>query len=157
MKIGYPRRELTSNPSLMLARTLEAMTDRTPAILGASVLALGLMWVLVPPFPSTKVLIRSSWAALTQEFGIPQELPPEGAGRWHPAKSVVWKRSRGIAVWTLEAAWNKAPVDSGATPDMVSRCLLWEPHWWDAHFPCDAASMARVMASNNRWRGRESR
>ena len=134
---------------------LEAMTISAAVIVGAFVLVIGLAWVLVPPFPSPETLINSSLTALTGRFGPPHDLPPETPAPLRSAKSVAWTRSRVVAVWMLQADWNKAPPNPVAHPDMVSRCLRvsWAPDWLGAFLPCKAVVIGQVMASNNRWRG----
>ena len=133
------------------------MTLPATVVVGALVLVVGLVWVLVPPFPAPGTLMDRPLSALTKQLGPPRELMPQGPSPLRLGKSVAWEKSRGIAFWTLQADWTEEPVDPLRTPDMVSRCLRlkWAPEWLGVvlFLPCEAVGRARVMASNNRWRG----
>ena len=139
---------------------LEAMTRSAAVLLGAVVvLASAAVWVLVPPFPSAETLMDRPLPALVKQFGAPQEavLPSWLPTRLRPARSVEWVVSRGVAVWTLGASWNKPSTDFDVRPDSVSRCLRlrWVPEWTSVvlFLPCDFVARGSIMASNNRWRG----
>ena len=102
---------------------LEAMTGCAAVGVVVLVLAAGLIWVLVPPFPSPETLLGKPLGALATQFGPAREVASQtpAAARW--GKAVAWEKSRGVAVWTLEADWRKTPEGDSARPDMVSRCL----------------------------------
>ena len=96
----------------------------------ASMLLLGSLWVLVPPFPSPDTLVGSSLPTLKSQLGSPQwELTLKRRSDIIPAQSVLWEKSRGVATWRLGASWNDLPVDPMAHPDFVDRTLIfkWGP------------------------------
>ena len=138
---------------------LEAMTRRTSVAVGALLLLSGgLFWILVPPFPAPRSLLDSSLPALTRQFGPPRDVAMAAPMAARGGKALGWEASRGIAFWALDVYF---PVNSALRPDMVSRCLhpRWVPDWVGIalFLPCDTVAKSRVMASNNRWRGREKR
>jgi hypothetical protein len=128
-----PRRSTSSLGSMSLRSTI--------SIGAAPILLAALAWVLIPPFPSPAALMDTSFAALTAQLGRP-------AGSI-PTKFVVWQKSRGIAVWSLEAGYDTATVDATALPKYVSR-ILWV-EWTGISVPFGYAARARVMAPNNRF------
>ena len=132
------------------------MTARASILTCVLALAVGLVWILVPPFPPPRALLYSSLPSLTQRFGAPLDASAELPAELRPARAAAWKKYRGIAVWTLEAGWTRAPADATAHPDIVARCLRlrWLPEWASVvlFLPCDSVVMAQVMASNHRWR-----
>src|SRR5271154_2554373 len=67
----------------------------------AVILATLSAWVLIPPFPSPEIAVNDSFATLTEKLG-----PPVGS---IPTKFVAWQRSRGVAVWSLQAEYRSAP------------------------------------------------
>ena len=131
------------------------MTLRAVGIVGLLVVLAGLVWVLVPPFPSPETLLDKSLQALTMQLGSSVEVTLPVPAPLRGGKTIGWEKSRGIAVWELQADWTKPPADPQLPPDMVSRCLRikWAPAWVGVLLPCQAVARARVMASNNRWRG----
>jgi len=131
------------------------MTGRSVVGIAAVIVLLGLVWVLVPPFPSPNTLIDKSLPALTMQFGSSHEVTLSVPAPVHPWKTVAWEKPRGIATWQFRATWTRAPADPLAPPDMVSRCLHINgaPALADLVLPCEAIFRGRVMASNNRWRG----
>ena len=131
------------------------MTLRAVGIVGLLVAVMGLVWVLVPPFPSPGTLLDKSLQALTMQLGPSHEVAPPMPAPLRAGKTVAWLKSRGIAVWEVQADWTTPSADSLSPPDMVSRCLRlkWAPAWTGVLLPCEAVARARVMASNNRWRG----
>jgi hypothetical protein len=128
------------------------MTRRVVAIV-AALLAFGLAWVLVPPFPSPDLLLNTPLPELTKRFGVPRAAAPQQiAGSLDAVKAVAWDRSRLVATWTLQADWVRwHGRDPAAHPDSLLRCLRWAPPI-NILAPCDGAYTAQVMASNNRWR-----
>jgi len=138
---------------------LEAMTIRSTVPIGAVILLLALAWVLVPPFPSPSELIDKSRQALTTQLGSSHEVamlvPEPLRSKIRGWKTIGWEKSRGIAIWELEATWTRTPDDPLSLPDMVSRCLhlRWAPDPASFFLPCDTVMRGWVMASNNRWRG----
>ena len=146
-------RALLGGPS---TSPLAAMTGRALVGVGAAILVAGLVWILVPPFPPPATLLDIPLTALTEQFGPSRDSVEEVRAPPRSAKSVVWERSRGIAYWTLQADWSKPTIELSGPPDMVSRCLhlRWAPEWVAVLLlPCETVAKARVMASNNRWRG----
>jgi hypothetical protein len=134
---------------------LEAMTGRSALSVFAAIVVAGLVWVLVPPFPSPRELLDDSLPDLTMQLGAAHEVTLSVPAPLRSWKTVAWEKSRGIAVWELQADWSRPPVDPLSPPDMVSRCLhvRWAPALEGVVLPCEAVARARVMASNNRWRG----
>jgi hypothetical protein len=137
------------------ASPLEAMTGRSAVAIVAVIILLGLVWVLVPPFPAPADLIDKSPQALTMQLGSSHDVALAVPAPLRPWRTVAWEKSRGIAVWELQANWARAPADPLSPPDVISRCLRvsWAPAWADVVLPCEAVARGRVMASNNRWRG----
>ena len=127
-----PRRSTSSLGSVSLRATI--------SIGAALILLAALVWVLIPPFPSPALLMDISFASLTAQFGH-----PTGS---IPTKFVVWQKSRGIAVWSLEVGYDTATVDATALPQHVSR-LLWV-EWAGISASFGYVARARVMAPNNR-------
>jgi hypothetical protein len=120
------------------------MTRR--AAVGVVALALlgGLVWSLVPPFPSAGTVIVSSLPALVKTLGTPTKSAVDGSADF------VWERTRGIGVWTLRAHWSKDPAGLLEHPSVVWVCFRIKGTPERSSF-CRAN--AWVMASNNRWRG----
>ena len=87
--------------------------------MAALVLLATLAWVLIPPFPSPVELMDTS-------------------------KVAVWRKSRGIAVWSLEVGYNAAPIDPTAQPQSISRTL--RIAWADISIPYGYTAQARVIA-----------
>lgn len=80
-------------------------------------------WTLISPFPSSRVLLDEPLPALSARFGPPNGSVPTSAVPWHPAKSLAWEKSRGIAVWTLEVDWDKTSPSPTTPPAFVSQSL----------------------------------
>ena len=105
--VATPRRSTSS---------LGAMDTRTVAsVCMALAITAALAWLLTPPFPAPDALVGDSYSDLVAALG-----PPTGS---IPTKFVVWQKSRGVAIWTLEVGYGTAPSDQRATPGQVSRCL----------------------------------
>jgi hypothetical protein len=124
------------------------MTGRTAVAVSAA-LALAAMcaWMLIPPFPAPTALIDNSPSSLTSKFGPPTGSIAISPVPWHPANSVAWEKSRGVAVWSLQADWQRVSTDPMAYPDSVSRCL--RILWVNLSLQCDVVARARVMAPNH--------
>jgi hypothetical protein len=91
------------------------------------------VWVLTPPFPAPEALITRPYSDLLVALG-----PPVGS---IPTKFVAWQKSRGIAIWTLEAGYGMAPINQRATPGRVSRCLWID--WAGVSILCRRAVMGK--------------
>lgn len=111
----------------------------TISIVAALVLLATLVWVLIPPFPSPVALMDTSYASLTAKLGNPEGSIPAIA---------VWRKSRGIAVWSLEVGYNTAPIDPTAQPQSISRSL--RIAWADVSIPYGYTARARVIAPISR-------
>jgi hypothetical protein len=106
------------------------------ALIAASV------WLLTPPFPAPEALISHSYSDLVTALGA-----PTGS---IPTKFVAWQKSRGVAIWTLEAAYGETPIDHRATPGQVSRCLWID--WAGVSILCRTVVIGRVaLTPNNRF------
>jgi hypothetical protein len=92
------------------------------------------VWLLTPPFPAPDALITRSYSDLVVVLG-----PPTGS---IPNKFVSWQKSRGIAIWTLEAGYGVSPIDRRATPGQVSRCLWID--WAGVSILCRMAVVGRA-------------
>jgi hypothetical protein len=102
-------------------------------------------WVLIPPFPPPAALMDTSFAALTARLGY-----PTGS---IPTKFVVWEKSRGIAVWSLEVGYDSATVAPMELPHSVSRSLWFK--WAGVSVPYGYATRARVMARASAGAGKQ--
>jgi hypothetical protein len=92
------------------------MSLRLTISIGAALVLLAtLAWVLIPPFPSPVALMDTSFASLTAKLGHP-------AGSM-PTTYAVWRRSRGIAEWSLEVGYDTATIDPTSLPQSISRSL----------------------------------
>ena len=130
------------------------MKVRAVAALSVLALVVALTWILIPPFPTPMALIGSSLASLTAQLGSPREVTLDVPAPLRPAQSVEWSKTRVVAIWTVQADWQKAPASDSAHPDMVSRCLRprGAPEWVRIvlFLPCDTVFEGRVTVSNNR-------
>jgi hypothetical protein len=118
--------------------SLGPMLLRSTALIGAGVVFFAASaWVLIPPFPSPAGLMDLSFTYLTARLG-----PPTGS---IPTKFVVWEKSRGIAMWSLEVGFDTATVDPTALPQNISR-RLWVK-WAGLSVPYGYAVRARVSGS----------
>jgi hypothetical protein len=115
------------------------MSLRSISIGVAFVLLAASAWVLIPAFPSPAMLMDHSFTSLTARLGQP-------AGSI-ATKFVVWEKSRGIAVWSLEVGFDTATVDPTALPQSISRSLWFK--WAGVSVPYGYATRARVMAPSN--------
>ena len=112
-------------------------------------------WALAPPFPSPIALIDTPQSALLAEFGpsthrkASTDLERRLAGL---GRTLAWDRSRGIAVWSLEAYFVGHADDPTALPMSVSRCLHadWAGNALDSYLPCMGIAKTHVMAPNPR-------
>jgi hypothetical protein len=115
--------------------SLGSMSLRSTASIGAALVFLAASaWVLIPPFPSPAALMDTSFASLTARLGH-----PTGS---IPTKFVVWEKSRGIAVWSLEVGYDTVSVDPTALPHAISRSL-WVK-WAGVSVPYGYATRAGV-------------
>jgi hypothetical protein len=101
-----------------------AMSPRAWVITGfALLLGSVVIWTLIPPFPPSLLLLEEPLPLVTTKFGPPNGIAPTIAVLWHPARSLVWEKSRGIGVWILQVDWDKTLPTAAALPDSVSRTL----------------------------------
>jgi hypothetical protein len=78
--------------------------------------SLGLLsWVFIPPFPAPSALIGKPYSALVSWIGA-----STGALR---DKFVVREKSRGVAIWSLQASYDTWPIAPGAITLDARRCL----------------------------------
>jgi hypothetical protein len=96
-----------------------------------------LVWLLTPPFPAPEELITRPYSDLVTALGPPTDSIP--------TKFVAWRRTRGIAIWTLEAGYGMAAIDRRATPGRVSRCLWID--WASVSILCRVAVMGRIAVT----------
>ena len=106
-------------------------------------LGLAVTWSLTSPFPSSLIVLNEPLPAMASRFGSPNEAIPTNAVLRQPGRAVAWEKSRGIAVWTLEADWEKARASSAAPPDFVSRSV--RLLGVNLPFPGDAAIRGRIL------------
>lgn len=99
-----------------------------------AVLSLGVLsWVFIPPFPAPSAVVGKSSSALVSLLG-----PSTGA---LPDKFVEWEKSRGVAVWTLEAGYSSWPIEPGSVTEDVKRCLWIK--WAGVSILCQRATHGR--------------
>jgi hypothetical protein len=120
------------------------MIGRVLIVLAASILVGAVLICVFPAFPPVLSVVDDPYSMLTEKFGASQEsaqdtsLPPQ----LRPKKSVVWRKSRVLAVWELSASYTATPFGPTMAPDSLARCLVWRGV--NLHMPCDYAFRARV-------------
>jgi hypothetical protein len=116
------------------------------AIVAGALILIGMVWVLVPPFPRADTLLSKSLPELREQLGAPEASGEAALASSFLAKSVVWTKRRGLADWTVRADWLRG--DATGHPSTVSRCLRlrWLPEAVSVFLllPCDTAMEARV-------------
>ena len=111
--------------------SLGVVSARGTAALGLALLSgAALGWVFVPPFPPPATLVDKPYAALVTELGR-----PSGG---IPTKFVAWEKSRGGAIWTLEAGFDDATIDARMVAGDISRCLWID--WAGVSILCEKAT-----------------
>lgn len=115
-----------------------------------------------PPFPSVGGLIDSSYPVLVTKFGAPSEAPPDLSLPQHlrAGRRYFWRRSRIVAVWTLEVeypaapfgpasepyvTYPSAPPDPASRPYFAARGLDTGWNWIDWLLPHEAVARATVQ------------
>jgi hypothetical protein len=122
------------------------MSSRLVISIGTALVILGASaWVAIPPFPPPAALMDTSFAALTARLGH-----PTGS---IATKFVVWEKSRGIAVWSLEVGYDSATLAPMELPHSISRSLWFK--WAGVSIPYGYATRARVMARASAGAGKQ--
>jgi hypothetical protein len=100
-------------------------------------------WMSMPPFPAPAKIIDMRPSSIVAMFGPASSGPSEEPVPLRPAKVLTWTKSRGIARWTLEMTWFKAPNSPSDPPDSVSRSV--RIPWINVTVPCGLVARARIM------------
>lgn len=131
--------------SNLLAR---AMSPRIWVIAGgALILGSIVTWTLIPPFPSSLLLLDESLPSLTAKYGPPNGRIRVSAVGKHTS-ALRWDKSRGIGMWSLDIGWDKTPAGPTILPDFASQSL--RVLGTTLSFPRDAAVRGSILASTRK-------
>jgi hypothetical protein len=102
---------------------------------------------LSSPFPSPRAVLDETYGSLVAKLGQPSDLDSNAQlpAQLRSAKSVVWIRSRLIAVWKLQVDYRSTRFGPEAHPDSVSRCLETKWNWVNFLLPFDSAFRASIQ------------
>jgi len=100
-------------------------------------------WMSMPPFPDPVKIIDMRPSSIVAIFGPASSDPSEEPLPLRSAKVLTWTKSRGIAHWTLELSWSKAPTSPNDPPDSVYRSV--RIPWINVTVPCGLVMRARIM------------
>jgi hypothetical protein len=103
---------------------------RAVGALIAILLSVGVAWILIPPFSTPSALVGKPYAMLALQLG-----PSTGE---IPDKFVVWEKSRGVAVWSIQARYDTWPIESRSVVRGAKRCLWIK--WAAVSMLCTSAS-----------------
>ena len=122
-----------------------AMPPRKWVIAGAAlILGFIVTWTLIPPFPSSLLLLDESLPSLTARYGPPNgRIGASALGK--DTSSLRWDKPRGIGLWSLEIGWDKTPAGTTILPDFASQSL--RVLGTTVSFPRDAAVRGSILAS----------